>query len=94
MPWGRSCGGVSRGVVEAPDGEMSLLPAASFQLLSGLCRSTIGIGGAVVSVRAAHLFVARSIATNRVVVIGCGDSRVLYICDDHGCVAEWSRQLI
>ena len=53
MRWGRSCGGVSRGVVEALDGEMSLLPAASFRLLSGLCRSTVGVGGAVVSVGAA-----------------------------------------
>ena len=101
MRWGRSCGGVSRGVVEALDGEMSLLPAASFRLLSGLCRSTIGVGGAVVSVGAAlspplilfsetAFFEARSIATNRVVVIGCGDSRALYICEDHGFVAEWS----
>ena len=66
MRWGRSCGGVSRGVVEAPDGEMSLLPAASFQLLSGFCRSTIGVGGAVVSLFRnrkwiKHLFEARSI---------------------------------
>ena len=111
---------------------MSLLPASSFQLLSGLCRSTIGVGSAVVSVGAAlsrpcrstfgvdgavvsvggalspplilfsetgsgsiTFFEARSIAvTNRVVVIGCGDSRALYICDDHGFLAELSRQLI
>ena len=53
MRWGRSCGGVSRGGVEAPDGEMRLPPAASFQLLSGLCRSTIGVGDAVSSVGAA-----------------------------------------
>ena len=40
MRWGRSYGGVSRGVVEALDGEMSLLPAASFQLLSGVVIKT------------------------------------------------------
>ena len=36
MRWGRSYGGVSRGVVEAPDGEMSLLPA-------GLCPDSAGL---------------------------------------------------
>ena len=75
-----------------------------FAPLYGLCRSAVSVVSADAGFLPHSCYFrklvehileeVRRVATNRMVVIGCGDGRALDICDDHGVEAEWSRQLV